>query len=130
MSFVATRDEWQPLPQAPQALCDAAGSEGLALVVLPWGRAIGEALEAVHGDQTGLAGLVPARTDTRWWHEFCAPHEVRFLRGRVKFQGERSGAPFPSAVVVFGTEPAVRYWDWRSGAAPGPAQAVSFEGRA
>jgi site-specific DNA-methyltransferase (adenine-specific) len=46
--------------------------------------------------------LIPARTDTRWWHDYAAKGEVRFLRGRVRFEGSVSGpAPFPSAVVVF-----------------------------
>ncbi|HXU02151.1 MAG TPA: DNA N-6-adenine-methyltransferase [Polyangia bacterium] len=46
--------------------------------------------------------LVPSRTDTGWWHDFAMrAHERRFLRGRVRFVGATSGAPFPSAVVVF-----------------------------
>lgn len=46
--------------------------------------------------------LVPARTDTKWWHDIVAPHaEVRFLRGRLRFGDAKHCAPFPSAVVVF-----------------------------
>jgi site-specific DNA-methyltransferase (adenine-specific) len=45
--------------------------------------------------------LVPARTDTAWWHSYATRGEVRFLRGRLRFGGASSGAPFPSAVVVF-----------------------------
>lgn len=47
--------------------------------------------------------LLPARTDTRWFHEYCAKAEVRFLRGRVKFErdGKAGPAPFPSMIVVF-----------------------------
>ncbi len=45
--------------------------------------------------------LVPARTDTRWWHEYAAKGEVRFLRGRLKFGDAKHSAPFPSAVIVF-----------------------------
>ena len=44
--------------------------------------------------------LVPARTDTSWWHDSCIMHEVRFLRGRLKFGGSKNSAPFPSALVV------------------------------
>jgi phage N-6-adenine-methyltransferase len=46
--------------------------------------------------------LIPARTDTPWWHEYIMPHasEIRFIRGRVNFGG-RSSATFPSVVVVF-----------------------------
>lgn len=45
--------------------------------------------------------LVPARTDTEWWHKYAAKGEIRFVRGRLKFVGAESAAPFPSAVVIF-----------------------------
>lgn len=46
--------------------------------------------------------LVPARTDTRWWHAFAEKAtERRFIRGRVKFVGAKFNAPFPCAIVVF-----------------------------
>lgn len=45
--------------------------------------------------------LVPARTDTVWWHEYAMKGEVRFLRGRLKFGDAENSAPFPSAVIVF-----------------------------
>jgi hypothetical protein len=48
--------------------------------------------------------LVPARTDTRWWQDCCTAGEVRFVRGRLRFGGTATGAPFPSAVVVFRDE--------------------------
>lgn len=45
--------------------------------------------------------LVPARTDTAWWHDFAMKGEIRFLRGRLKFNEGKNNAPFPSAVIVF-----------------------------
>ncbi|MEE9491240.1 MAG: DNA N-6-adenine-methyltransferase, partial [Dehalococcoidia bacterium] len=46
--------------------------------------------------------LLPARTDTRWWHGYVMrAHEIRFVKGRLKFGGGASSAPFPSAVVIF-----------------------------
>lgn len=45
--------------------------------------------------------LVPARTDTGWWHDYCAKGEIRFIRGRLKFGDGTKDAPFPSAVVIF-----------------------------
>jgi len=45
--------------------------------------------------------LIPARTDTRYWHEYCMKGEIRFLRGRLKFGGCKNPAPFASAVVIF-----------------------------
>ncbi len=45
--------------------------------------------------------LIPARTDTAWFHDFIyGKAEVRFVRGRLRFGGKGS-APFPSMVVVF-----------------------------
>ncbi len=45
--------------------------------------------------------LVPSRTDTAWWHDYAMKGEIRFLRGRLKFVGATSSAPFPSAIVIF-----------------------------
>ena len=72
----------------------------------PYGRTIGQWLEkAVAEAERGarVVCLLPARTDTAWWHEFVLPHgHVHFLRGRVRFEGAKHAAPFPSAIVVFG----------------------------
>ena len=68
------------------------------------GKASGTALDGGLG-----VGLLPARTDTKWWHTYIEPirnrwlaGEVRFVRGRLKFGGAKNPAPFPSVVVVFG----------------------------
>ena len=55
--------------------------------------------------------LVPARTDTAWWHDWIVGHatEVRFIRGRLRFGDSKASAPFPSAVVVYDKRP-TRYW--------------------
>ena len=46
--------------------------------------------------------LLPARTDTRWFHDYILGRaEIRFVRGRLKFGGTKNSAPFPSMVVVF-----------------------------
>lgn len=45
--------------------------------------------------------LVPARTDTAWWHDFAMKGKIEFLRGRLKFGGGKNSAPFPSAIVTF-----------------------------
>ncbi len=50
-----------------------------------------------------VIGLVPARTDTRWWHTSIAGRsDVWLLRGRLAFGGGEQKAPFPSAIVVWG----------------------------
>ena len=46
--------------------------------------------------------LIPSRTDTRWWHDFIMrANEIRFIKGRLKFDDQKNNAPFPSAVIVF-----------------------------
>jgi len=46
--------------------------------------------------------LIPSRTDTRWWHEYIMKaKEIRFIKGRLKFDDQKNPAPFPSCVVVF-----------------------------
>ena len=46
--------------------------------------------------------LLPVRSDTHWWHDYVLPYgEVRYMRGRMKFNGIGNSAPFPSAVVIF-----------------------------
>jgi hypothetical protein len=46
--------------------------------------------------------LIPSRTDTRWWHDYCMKaSEIRFIKGRLKFDDQENPAPFPSAIIVF-----------------------------
>lgn len=70
----------------------------------PYGRAIGLWMRKAY--ESSLSGatvvcLVPARTDTAWWHNYAALGKVEFIRGRLKFGGQKNSAPFPSAIVVF-----------------------------
>lgn len=73
----------------------------------PYGRGIDQWIR--RGYEAATAGatvvmLIPARTDTAYWHDYVMrAAEVRLLRGRLVFgQGEaRANAPFPSALVVF-----------------------------
>lgn len=56
--------------------------------------------------EASLAGatvvcLIPARTSNRSWHDYVMKGEIEYLKGRVKFGGAETGAPFPSAIVVF-----------------------------
>lgn len=70
----------------------------------PYGREISKWMRKAY--ESSVAGatvvcLVPARTDTRWWHDYAMKGDVEFIKGRLKFGGHRNSAPFPSAVVVF-----------------------------
>lgn len=66
--------------------------------ILDWVR---KAKLSVDGGNT-VVMLLPARTDTRWFHDYIyGQAEIRFLRGRLKFGGCKNSAPFPSMVVIF-----------------------------
>ena len=53
-------------------------------------------------DNTVVVLLIPARTDTRYFHNFILNRaEVRFIKGRLKFGDSNNSAPFPSMIVVF-----------------------------
>jgi site-specific DNA-methyltransferase (adenine-specific) len=70
----------------------------------PYGREIGKFMaKAYKESQKGstVVCLVPARTDTAWWHDYAMKGEIEFLRGRLKFGNAKNAAPFPSAIVVF-----------------------------
>lgn len=70
----------------------------------PYGRTIGQWMhKAWNESQAGatVVCLVPARTDTAWWHDYAMAGEIRFIRGRLKFGGHKNSAPFPCAVVIF-----------------------------
>ena len=46
--------------------------------------------------------LIPSRTDTKYWHEYVMKaQEIRFIKGRLNFDGHKNSAPFPSALVIF-----------------------------
>ena len=50
--------------------------------------------------------LVPARTDTKWFHKHCSQNTICFIKGRLKFLGAPSSAPFPSMLVYYGNDDA------------------------
>lgn len=69
----------------------------------PYGKTIKEWMKKA--DEESKKGatvvcLVPSRTDTAWFHDYCIHHEVRYIRGRLKFGNAKNAAPFPSALIV------------------------------
>jgi len=78
----------------------------------PYGRVIGDWVrKAYQSAQAGatIVCLLPARTDTLWWNQYCPHGEVRFLEGRLKFGDGTKPAPFPSAIVIFRPPPRSRF---------------------
>ena len=45
--------------------------------------------------------LLPARTNTKWWYNYCRLGEIRFIQGRPRFKGAKYGLPQPLAIVIF-----------------------------
>lgn len=122
--FSSSSDRWATPSEVKAALytefaldfdpCPLDGAQdGLATLFCPWhgkrvfcnppyGPQIGRWIERAFDAEIAVF-LLPARTDTRWFHHWCLPYatEIRFLRGRLKFGGSENGAPFPSMIVIF-----------------------------
>lgn len=72
----------------------------------PYGRELPKWVEKCYKEHlkpnTTIVMLIPARTDTAYFHRFIYHRaEVRFVKGRLKFGGANNSAPFPSMVVIF-----------------------------
>jgi phage N-6-adenine-methyltransferase len=71
----------------------------------PYGRSIGKWIKKAYEESRHNAELVvcllPSRTDTAWWHDYCMKGTLCFIRGRLKFGLGKNSAPFPSAIVIF-----------------------------
>ena len=72
----------------------------------PYGRDVGKWVKKCYDEGRNGAVvvlLIPARTDTKYFHEYiyhkCT--EIRFIRGRLKFGGSKQSAPFPSILVIY-----------------------------
>lgn len=75
----------------------------------PYGREIGKWVEKSYIESqkpnTTVVMLIPARTDTKWFHDYIyGKAEIRFVKGRLKFGDSKNSAPFPSMVVVYKNE--------------------------
>lgn len=79
--------------------------EGVVWMNPPYGRGIGDwmakAYQSARENGATVVALVPARTDTRWWHEYATRGEIHFVPGRLRFGNAKANAPFPCAVVTF-----------------------------
>jgi hypothetical protein len=79
---------------------------GRVYVNPPYGRGIkawtDKCLESSRGGSAHVIGLLPARTDARWWQSSVpGAAAVCFWAGRLKFSGHHNSAPFPSALVLW-----------------------------
>jgi len=94
----------------PNGLATSWAGENACWMNPPYGRQIADWIVKAHleaiGSSVTTVALLPARTDTRWFHgQIYKQHEIHFLRGRIQFVGAPHPAPFPSMIVVFGRAP-------------------------
>lgn len=79
--------------------------EGRVWMNPPYGRSLYAWIEKMYTESKYCeicVCLIPARTDTKYWHDFVMKaKEIRFVVGRLKFGDADNSAPFPSAIVVF-----------------------------
>src|SRR3954466_16374207 len=81
---------------------------GIVFINPPYGRGLAAWVAKAHreveeGRARTVVALLPARPDTAYWHNHVAGHAaVYFLRGRLRFGAGEQGAPFPSALAVWG----------------------------
>ena len=85
---------------------------GIVFCNPPYGRELPKWVKKCYEEsQRGafVVMLIPARTDTRWFHDYIyGKAEIRFIKGRLKFGNAKQSAPFPSMVVVFRTSQGVQ----------------------
>lgn len=80
--------------------------DGRVFMNPPYGREISKWIEKAYTESMKphcqiVVGLIPARTDTKYWHSFVMKATfILFIKGRVHFS-EGGSAPFPSAIVVW-----------------------------
>lgn len=71
----------------------------------PYGKNIDKWLMKAYAESLQgktIVCLVPARTDTKWWHDWAMKaSEIRFIKGRLHFENSPYPAPFPSVILVF-----------------------------
>lgn len=71
----------------------------------PYGRQIGKWVGKAAESEAVVVMLLPARTDTKWFHDYILPKaEIRFIKGRLKFGESKNSAPFPSMICIFRNE--------------------------
>ena len=88
--------------------------EGRVFVNPPYGREIKRWVKKAYEESLEpynecVVMLIPARTDTTYWHEyiFGKAKDVDFLKGRLKFEingKAKDAAPFPSALITYSKE--------------------------
>ena len=73
----------------------------------PYGRTLGSWVELANqwfegGECPVIVMLIPSRTDTLWWHAAMeGGAKAHHIKGRLRFEGASSTAPFPSSLLIW-----------------------------
>ena len=96
-------DNWYGLDHPEESKRDGLAQvwTGTTWVNPPYGRVLNQWVGHAAEQLSPVVMLLPARTDTRWFHSYCINQRITFIKGRVKFGGSSFGAPFPSMIVEF-----------------------------
>lgn len=86
--------------------CYRTGGGHIVFCNPPYGRELPKWVAKAYNESkkpgTTVVMLIPARTDTRYFHDYIYHKaEIRFIKGRLKFGGSNNSAPFPSMVVIY-----------------------------
>jgi site-specific DNA-methyltransferase (adenine-specific) len=113
--------------------CNRCFTDALTIEWTKWGERfwlnppyskIGEFMKKAYEEsQKGavVVCLIPARTDTRYWHDYVMKaQEIRFVKGRLKFGDSKNSAPFPSVIVIFRKETPMQFLSHPYGPVIGP----------
>ncbi len=116
--FAATEaNKKAPIAYTPEMDSLSLVWSGVGWLNPPYGRMTEKFVRKASEAQALVCCLLPARTDTKWFHNYVLPKAkvVRFLKGRPKFlidgkpvlddKGKPASGKFPSMVVVFDGRP-------------------------
>jgi len=97
-------DDWLGLDHPDEARRDGLKADWVGHIWCnpPYGRGIKDWVLKASQHQDLVVMLLPARTDTKWFHEIVLPNaDVEFIKGRLKYGRGLAPAPFPSMIVRF-----------------------------
>lgn len=115
VDFAATEaNKKAPVAYTPEMDSLSLEWSGVGFLNPPYGKMTKPFVKKASEAKARVVCLLPARTDTAWFHDYVIPRAkvVRFLRGRPKFllngkpildkeTGKPATGKFPSMIVVF-----------------------------
>jgi phage N-6-adenine-methyltransferase len=99
------RFDYDPCPAKPEVNGLESDWGNVNFVNPPYGKEITKWIQKGYEQnlkEKTVVFLLPSRTDTQWWHDYVMKaDEIRFIKGRLKFDDQKNSAPSPSAIAIF-----------------------------